>query len=207
MCLATGEGYRIGRVAANAGAATRVVYTGPVGADPFQTLGLPPAFQVDAAAVERAYLTASATVHPDLAAGDPDAPGRMAEINEARRVLENPELRADALLARLGGPSREQERGLPEGFLAEMMEIRERIDAALSGGSPPERAAWEAWAMDRREEAVREAGALFAGLSSPPKPEELRAVRVRLNAWRYIERLIEQLDPDYESPDRRGVVG
>ena len=31
-----------------------------------------------------------------------------------------------------------------------------------------------------------------------PAPEALREVRTRLNAWRYIERLIEQLDPDYD---------
>ena len=41
---------------------------------------------------------------------------------------------------------------------------------------------------------------MFQSLSSPPAAESLAEIRIRLNAWRYIERLIEQLDPGYD-PD------
>ena len=35
--------------------------------DPFQILGLPRTFNIDAAALRRAYLAQSASLHPDLA--------------------------------------------------------------------------------------------------------------------------------------------
>jgi hypothetical protein len=126
----------------------------------------------------------------------------MAVLNDARRVLEDPEKRANALLARLGGPAKEKDKSLPDGFLAEMMETREAIEAAAQ--DPTRRAEWEAWALERRRETADEVGVMFRSLSSPPKTEELSAIRRRLNAWRYVERLIEQLDPDYR-PGRDGA--
>ena len=124
----------------------------------------------------------------------------MAELNRAKGVLSSPERRADALLVRLGGPSREEHKQLPAAFLAEMMEVREQIEEAM--GSPQdararEREKWQTWADGERARAIEEVGAMFGALGSPPAAEALRAIRTRLNAWRYIERLIEQLDPDY----------
>jgi molecular chaperone HscB len=168
-----------------------------VGEDPFEILGLPARFDLDRAAVERAYLPRSAAMHPDLAS-DPEAPRRMAALNEARRVLEDPERRADALLRRLGGPSREQERGLPPGFLGGIMETRQEVEAAVTSGDAAARRRWQQWAELERGRAIEEVAVLFAALGPSPDPAALRRVRVRLNAWRYIERLIEQLDPNYD---------
>ena len=39
---------------------------------------------------------------------------------------------------------------------------------------------------------------LFDALGERPDAPALAAIRRELNAWRYIERLIEQLDPDYD---------
>src|SRR5215831_17027696 len=153
-------------------------------------LGVEPTFDVDSAALERAYLARSAVLHPAVAAGDEEAARRMAAVNHARRVLEDPERRAEALLARLGGPAKESERGLPEGFLAGMMETREEIESAR--GDAGDRARWESWAHDRRREAIDEIGAMFRSMPAGAREQALRAIRVRLNAWRYVERLIEQ---------------
>ncbi len=161
--------------------------------DPFDILGLAPAFDLDPAAIERAYLALAARAHPDTARDDPEAARRSARINEARRVLVDPERRANALLARLGGPAKEQEKGLPPGFLPRIMQTREEIEEAVASGDAGARARWEAWAAERRAEQVRSVSHLFRGLSSPPTPDALRAIRVELNAWRYTERLIEQL--------------
>lgn len=106
----------------------------------------------------------------------------MAELNEAKRVLEDPERRANALLAKLGGPSKEEDRSLPEGFLMEMMEVREQMEEDGAAG----RGKWEEWAKERRGEAIEEVGAMF-------RERRLAEVRRRLNAWRYIERMMEQL--------------
>ena len=160
--------------------------------DPFAALDLPRRYALDPAELDRAYLERAAALHPDVSAGDDDAPRRAAELNHAKRTLEDPERRARALLALLGGPGKE-DRSLPPGFLMEMMETREQIEAAR--GSPAERARWEAWAVDRRGEYEAEVAALFGRHT---EPGVLATIRTTLNAWRYIERLIEQLDPDYD---------
>ncbi len=164
--------------------------------DAFDILGFKPTFELQSGELERAYLAKSARLHPDLAAGDAEAARAMALVNVARRTLQDPERRANAMLARLGGPSKEEDKSLPEGFLARMMDTREQIES--SARSAADRAQWEAWAQEQRREAIADVAALFAGCGPAPSPEQLRAVRVRLNAWRYVERLIEQLDPDYD---------
>jgi hypothetical protein len=77
----------------------------------------------------------------------------------------------------------------------------------MAGGGESERAKWESWAEERRREAIAEVGGMFAAIGPGSTDlrraegrwhEGLRAIRVRLNAWRYIERLIEQLDPGYD---------
>lgn len=168
-------------------------------ADPFKLFGLAPAFRIAREDVEQAYLARSTGLHPDLSAGNDDAARQMAELNQARSVLANPETRAEALLTRLGGPSASQEKALPDGFLAEMMEVRERVESALSESPDQARRTWDQWSRQEREQAIDAVDKLFDEVSSPrssrPRLEVLREVRIRLNAWRYIERLIEQLDP------------
>ena len=163
--------------------------------DPFDVLGLPPAFRLDASTLERAFLSRVARLHPD-AGGDDDG-GLAAEINEARAALADPERRANALLARLGGPGKEADKGLPGGFLAHIMEVREQIEADLAASGPEARARWRAWAAARRDEYVARVGVLFAGAGDPAAAASRVEIRRELNAWRYIERLVEQLDPGY----------
>lgn len=166
--------------------------------DPFDTLGLEPRFDLDTGAVERAYLRLAAAAHPDVVGDDAEAARRTAEINDARAVLLDPERRAEALLLRLGGPAKNQDKSLPPDFLGEMMDLRETIEAAIAGDGDAERATWRAWALGRRAEFIAGVGAAFAALASPAAETDLRAIRTRLNAWRYFERLIEQLDPEYD---------
>ncbi len=160
--------------------------------DPFDLLGLPAAFQVDPAALARAYLARSAAAHPDLS-DDPAAAGDSAALNQARQALEDPEMRADVLLTRLGGPSREADRTLPEGFLAEMMAVREELEAAGAAGDSAAAARLEEWAGGQRAEHIARVGAMFQGLTGEPAQASLKAIRRELNAWRYIERMLEQI--------------
>jgi molecular chaperone HscB len=163
--------------------------------DPFAVLGLPARYDIDPAEVERAYLARAAQLHPDLAGDDEDVAVLAAGLNRAKRVLLNDELRADVLLRGLGGPAKEQDKSLPPGFLMEMMELREAVETAMASGSEGERAEWQHWAAEQRDHYRRVVGGLFALGTGP---ENLKAIRVQLNAWRYIERLIEQLDPRYD---------
>ncbi len=164
--------------------------------DPFETLGLPARFDLNEGTIRRAYLARVGAVHPDAAGGEGE---QASALNEARAILSDPERRANALLARLGGPTRESDRSLPDGFLAGMMAVREEVESDLAMGGDEARRRWEAWARDRRSEYERRAAEAFAGLGDPPAAAGLRAIRSELNAWRYVERLIEQLDPQYDA--------
>ncbi len=160
--------------------------------DPFSALGLEPGFDLSSGSIERAYLTRAAALHPD--ASDPaeaaEAGRRMAALNDARKTLKNPESRARALLA-VRGLDEPGDQSLPDGFLEEMLEVRMEIEGAVASGDEGERARWMAWAEERRRGHIDRTRAHFERTDGP-------AVRTELNAWRYIERLIEQLDPGYD---------
>ena len=168
--------------------------------DPFAILGLPRRFDLDPLQVQRAYLARAATAHPDLApggggeAGPGSGSGAMdpSALNRAKAVLDDPEQRADALLLVLGGPPREADRSLPDGFRVEIMDIRERLDEAVASRDTAAAAELESWAAQRRAGHIRAAAELFGALPRPPTAEALRAIRRELNAWRYIERMLEQ---------------
>jgi len=157
--------------------------------DPFKTLGLPTRFELSSRDVERADLARSAGMHPD--AGGEGA--GQAALNDAREVLLNTEARAEALLRAMGGKGKSEDKSLPEGFLMEFMETREAVESA---SSDEERAKWRVWAVEQRGAYERAVAALF--LRAESDSAALQSVRCHLNAWRYIERMIEQLDPSHD---------
>lgn len=162
--------------------------------DPFEALGLPRRFDLDLRRVRSAWLRRAAALHPDRqGAGDEDEIARRAAVlNEAKRTLEDPEQRADALLILLGGPAREQEKSLPPEFLMEIMSVRESLEEAVASGDDDRVQEHERWAAEQREEMIRRVGEAFEALADPPDAQALRDIRVTLNAWRYIERMLEQ---------------
>lgn len=180
-----------------------------VASDPFDILGLSPRFDLDEAEIQRAYLRRVAAVHPDsMGLGGGSGDEAAVELNAARAVLSNAEQRAEALLARLGGKPAFQDKSLPPGYLAEIMELREEAEIQLAGDADgTARAAWRARAAERRESHVASLRALFAN-ASVGGMAALTAIRMELNAMRYTERLIEQLDPAYrQGSERHGAGG
>lgn len=165
--------------------------------DAFEVLGLAARFDVTPEEVRRAYLARVAVAHPDHGDGGEQEGADAAALNAAMVVLNDPEQRAAALLARLGGPSKEADRSLPAGFLQEMMQVREGIDeAAAAGDTAAVGRAIEA-ARARRAGHVAEVGRLFRLMEERGGRAEasvLKAVRGEMNAWRYVERLIDQID-------------
>ncbi|MEZ6318383.1 MAG: iron-sulfur cluster co-chaperone HscB C-terminal domain-containing protein [Phycisphaerales bacterium] len=168
--------------------------------NPFAELGLDPRFDLERPAIDRAYASRAAAIHPDLADPDraDDATRDSARLNDARATLADPERRAVALLALLGGPGASEDRSLPDGFLMDMMDTRQRAEEECV--TPEGHAKWRAWADDRRAERIDQVRALFSGLADPPDAGALAEIRKTLNAWRYVERMIEQLDPDHVPP-------
>jgi len=165
--------------------------------NPFLMLGLETRFFLDSPTIERAYLTRLALVHPDSGGDGSGDEIDSAMLNRARSILLDHEKRAIALLDVLGGPNASTCKELPDGFLLEMMSRRQEIEEQIAGGYEA-RARWERWARDERAVYCDQVGTLFEGLGDEPTDEQLVEIRVVLNAWRYIERLIEQLDPDYD---------
>ena len=161
------------------------------------TLGLDARFDLDASDITRAWLGRSATFHPDRATGDlaPDELARRsALLNRAKETLADPERRAVALLAVLGGPPAEECKDLPDGFLMKIFDVRQAMEEAVSSGDESDRGVFERLASERRSAHIQRVGALFRAADGSQDGPGLTEIRVELNAWRYIERMIEQLD-------------
>ena len=169
--------------------------------DPFELLGLPPAFELDAESLRRTVRRRIARLHPDRVT-DPvereHAVRMVARLNEALVILQDDERRANVLLSRLGGAAASEDRSLPPAFLMEILEIREDMEQAVASGEPAERTRVENWANSERERLRADVAKLFGRLSDGD--DCASEIRLQLNVWRYIERMIEQLDPEGLDP-------
>ena len=166
---------------------------------PFSLLGVEPRFDLDVRRLRIAWMQRAAVAHPD-AAGAVEA---STSVNDAYRLLLDPIERARALLAVLQAPSVD-ERRLPEGFLMEMVELRERADQETEEG----RTGLLAEARERREAALSEIGSIFEGTRravgqgttlGPPSAEDTQAIHVQLNVVRAFDRMLEQLEREGSS--------
>lgn len=77
----------------------------------------------------------------------------------------------------------------------EMLEVRDQLEEAKRSRDPEDIARLEEWADQQRAMWIERVTTLFA--SHGESDDRRDEIRESLNAWRYIERLIEQLDPDY----------
>lgn len=157
-------------------------------ADAFATLGVPARFDISERELRAAWMRRAAGAHPDASgAVDPSA-----ALNEARAICADPIRRALALLELHGAPPVDL-RAMPQEFLIEMMELRERADACA--GDPAATAELRGEAVARREAALGEIASLLAGAEAR-SIDETRARRVvgAVNVVRAFDRMIEQLD-------------
>jgi molecular chaperone HscB len=104
----------------------------------FQIFGVPARFEVDLSALEARYRELQREVHPDRFAGASQAEQRVSmqlstRVNEAYQTLKSP-LRRAAYLLHLQGvdPEFETNTAMPAEFLAEQMERREELEAAVA---------------------------------------------------------------------------
>lgn len=154
--------------------------------DFFARLDLPRTFTLDLAEVERRYLLKSREHHPDFHANAAEAERRMAELNEAYIALKDPFRRVEHLLSLSGGPAASQEKSLDQAFLMEMMEIRERIEAAS------DRTSIEAELQARLHETLSAAGRPFDE-NRTLTTGELTAIRRQLNSAKTLISLLRDL--------------
>jgi molecular chaperone HscB len=172
--------------------------------DHFHRLGFPRRFVLDPAELERAYLAQSRAVHPDFHLDGPSADlGASLELsaatNEAYTALRDPFTRAEHLLALEGGPSAAEHREMPAAFLMEMLDLRERLEAARGNAAETDRLAADFAA--RYNGLMTGVGALFGRLEASSADEStrtalLRQIRATLNAAKYVRGLVRDLHAD-----------
>ena len=167
--------------------------------DPFATLDLPRRFHLDEEELERRFVVLSSEHHPDRHT-DPiaqaDAADESSKIGHAYQVLADPEKRANVLLALRGGPAKEDDQSLPPELLMEVMEVREELEDAIAEGDEAELTRLRRWAEQQRDQRLQTIGELL-DRGDPNQPlDEAAAKRVRLelNALRYAQRMLEQMD-------------
>ena len=161
------------------------------GDDPFALLGLPVAYEVDLAALERAFFERSKAVHPDRVAGAPAAErvaalSRARALNDAYQLIKKPASRAEYLLARAGVTIGDNER-LDPAFLMEILELREELAGARVAGELARVEQLQRAMQARRAEALDALPGLFAA-------HDLAAIKQRLIVLRYIHRYLEECD-------------
>ena len=103
----------------------------PPSLDPFVLLGLVRRFHVENVEVDQAYRAVAKRVHPDKFVGRPAVERRMslqwtATLNEARRVLKDPDRRARLLATGQAEPKEKGGPTLDPAFLAEIFDWREQ---------------------------------------------------------------------------------
>jgi molecular chaperone HscB len=175
----------------------------PPGLDHFAFFGLERAFDLEEAALEKAFLELSRLLHPDrqiarknTSGESPDARrlralALSAAMNAGYETLKNPLKRAEYLLRLSGGVGPDKDRRTPPGFLDEMLELREEVERARA---EKDRAALEAHRTllrGRREQGLSALRTLFSG---PLSQEALARARVELNALKYLDNIVTELD-------------
>jgi molecular chaperone HscB len=167
--------------------------------DPFATLGIAPAFDVDLAAGEKVHRDLSRALHPDRYVGASPSERRASltkavEVNEAWRVVRDPLRRADALLALRGVAMDEasQPKADPE-FLMDMLEQREALSDAKAAKDleAVRRLASGIEARVRSVEAV-----LGAGFATPPSgtsTSDLRGLAAKVGELKFYRRFLDEV--------------
>lgn len=169
--------------------------------DPFALFGLERRFQVDQKALRKSLMRFSRLVHPDFF-GDASpeiralAERNSSQLNAAFGLLSDDYRRAEHLVETLGGPTSKKVRDMPQAFLMEVMEWNETLEEAR--GEPSPEALRDLTKLHFSLQSER--GHLIAAIEGQltPLPEHssevLENVRRQLNAIRYIDRALHEIE-------------
>ena len=169
---------------------------------PFEALGLERRFALDPADLRRRLLRSTRLTHPDFfgtAGADARALAERntARLNAAYEVLSDEVARADWLVRALGGPDENAERSMPQPFLLEVLEWNELLEESRAAGPTaavdPRLAELGSTLVRRRAATVRSIAARLDPLPEPASAA-LRDVRRELNAIRYLDRALAELE-------------
>ncbi|HYQ42697.1 MAG TPA: Fe-S protein assembly co-chaperone HscB [Polyangiaceae bacterium] len=161
--------------------------------NPFETLGVEPAFSLDLAVLEQRHRDLSRALHPDrhAAAGAGErrmALGRAIEVNEAYRVLKDPVRRAEALLALRGVATGEGKE--PPASPALLMEVLERREALAEVRQTKDQAALDRLIAEVQAEATRAQATLGSEFAS--SNHDSTEILKRIGELRYYRRFLDE---------------
>ncbi|MBI3184980.1 MAG: Fe-S protein assembly co-chaperone HscB [Myxococcales bacterium] len=165
----------------------------------FEVFGLPPSFHLDLDALERRYRELSLELHPDRARGDGAARRAAVErttaLNDAYRVLKDPERRACYLLCLAGVDLEHDERagsGLPPEFLERILSLHEELDAARRSAALEEVRRMGAEVKAERQALLDQAASALA--TAPADRAAIDRAAGLLAKVRYFSRFLEEVD-------------
>ena len=147
---------------------------------------------MDLAALEARYRELQREVHPDRFAAAPPAEQRVSmqlatRVNEAYQTLKSPIARAGYLLELQGvDPEFETNTAMPPEFLAEQMERRERLEAAVVAGD------WERL-ITLSSDLRLELDALLARIERQLEAGDWSNAALTLRQLRFLEKLGEEI--------------
>ena len=186
----------------------------PPEGDHFVVLRLERRYDLTRAAVDERQRELSRLVHPDRYA-TASAPERRSSllwataVNDAAKVLRDPVRRAEYLLKLTGldvGDEQGGQRQLDPGFLMEMLELREELQAARGRRDDARVAALAADVKRRREALLGVVGAGFASLGEAAAPAALAALGRHLGVMRYYDRFLDEVATYEETRYQEGGV-
>lgn len=143
-----------------------------------------------------------ASLHPDRFSDPVEvdrATRESAGLNAAWKAIEDEERRANLVLVHLGGPAPEDDRSLPPEFLQEMLGIRMELEEAIESSDEPEIARLHAWSDSLKTELREQVRTGLASLKQGGG--DAAQVRLNLNVWRYIQRMIDELEGASAMPE------
>ena len=162
----------------------------------FELFGLAPAYALDPERLDRTYRDIQAQVHPDRYAHAGDAERRASmqmttQVNEAYRTLKSPLQRAKYLLQLNGVDAGfETNTTMPEDFLMEQMDLRERLAVARDADAL---GLLEKDLFNRRQSVEAQVAECFDGR------QDYRTASDLVRKLMFLEKLDEEINAAYEA--------
>jgi len=169
--------------------------------DKFAVLGLPRAYELDERALDETFRALSRKLHPDRFARATPRERRFSLeqttlLNDAYRTLREPVRRAEHLLAlrgvKVAGEERSGAAAMPQEFLEQALEDREKLLEAKMEGGQEAVARLAEGVRGKRQEAMDEIG---RALREPqPSEAELHRTAELLARLRYYARYLDEVE-------------
>jgi molecular chaperone HscB len=169
--------------------------------DKFAVLGLPRAYEIDDRALDETFHALSRKLHPDRFARATPRERRFSLeqttlLNDAYRTLRDPVKRAEHLLALRGVKVAGEERGsgqaMPQEFLEQALEDREKLLEAKMEGGPGAVAQLAQGVRTKRQQAMDEIATALR--EQRPTPAQLKRTAELLARLRYYARYLDEVE-------------